>query len=317
MADQNSISYRLRQNKSVDRELFISLLNRLSSHLLIENHSYIGMGGPFMEDFRIIHARLGINKMVSIESDGNIHERQKFNKPISNIKCINGTFESYLEKTKIRKPAIIWLDFSDPRDLYNQISVFQAQISLLQTNSILRITLNANPSTLGGTNKYFDEELKEFRFSTLKTKLREYLPQDATIKDIMRPQYGKLLLKALQIAKDKELLAQVEKNAIEAFSTYYADGQEMITYTLIIIKKEDTEKYNSILNDWEFHCEGNNPLIIDVPSLSSLERVTFESSPKKIKKLKFKFPDTKFDENPIDSFNRFRRVLPHFARVDL
>lgn len=314
MADQNSVPYRLRQNKSVDRELFISLLNRLSAHLKIENYSYIGMGGPFMEDFRLIHSRIGITDMVSIEADDNIYERQKYNRPIPSIKCKNETFENFLEKTKIKKPTIIWLDFSDPRELYNQISVFRTQVSSLPPNSILRITINANPSTLGGNGKS-EIDLKKHRLEQLRNRLKDYFPEETTLDDLKTPNYGKILLKAILIAIGKDSLTLTKKYALDAFSTYYADGHEMITYTVMIIQDIDLEKYEPILKAWEFYCPANEPIIIDIPMLSSLERVMLEK-PNEFNKLKYTFPYTKFKQDPLVSFKRFKRILPHFAKVD-
>jgi hypothetical protein len=72
MSNGSSVPYRLRPNKAVDRELFLALLVRLAATMKIENHQYVGLGGPFLEDFRLIHARLGINDMVCIESEENM-----------------------------------------------------------------------------------------------------------------------------------------------------------------------------------------------------------------------------------------------------
>lgn len=79
MSSGSSLPYRLRQNKSVDRELFLGLLGRLAATLKLEDYQYVGLGGPFLEDFRLIHARLGLKDLVCIEAEENVHKRQLFN----------------------------------------------------------------------------------------------------------------------------------------------------------------------------------------------------------------------------------------------
>ena len=68
MSKASSVAYRLRPNKAVDRELFVSLLGRLAAALKIENQRYVGLGGAFLEEFRLLHARTGIVDMVCVET---------------------------------------------------------------------------------------------------------------------------------------------------------------------------------------------------------------------------------------------------------
>jgi len=149
MSNGSSLPYRLRQNKSVDRELFLGLLGRLAATLKLEEYQYVGLGGPFLEDFRLIHARLGLKDLVCIEAEENVHKRQLFNRPIDQITCVNSTLEDYLDETDIEKPVIIWFDYTDPRAITDQIERFAQSISTVPVNSIFRITLNANPASLG------------------------------------------------------------------------------------------------------------------------------------------------------------------------
>ena len=76
MSAGSSLPYRLRPNKAVDRELFLSLLMRLAPKFALEKYHYVGLGGPFLEDFRMIHGRLGIAKMTCIETEEEVHKRQ-------------------------------------------------------------------------------------------------------------------------------------------------------------------------------------------------------------------------------------------------
>ena len=91
MSTGSSLPYRLRPNKAVDRELFLSLLMRLSPILSLEKYQYVGLGGPFLEDFRLVHGRLGLSRMTCLESEEEVHKRQVFNRPIASIECVLST----------------------------------------------------------------------------------------------------------------------------------------------------------------------------------------------------------------------------------
>ena len=75
MSKGSSLPYKLRPNKAVDRELFLGMLARLAASLKLENYRYVGLGGPFLEDFRLIHARLAIKDMVCIEMEKEVREK--------------------------------------------------------------------------------------------------------------------------------------------------------------------------------------------------------------------------------------------------
>ena len=95
MSAGSSLPYRLRPNKAVDRELFLSLLMRLGPALSLEKYHYVGLGGPFLEDFRLIHARLGLARMTCVETEEEVHKRQLFNRPVASIECVHKTLEDY------------------------------------------------------------------------------------------------------------------------------------------------------------------------------------------------------------------------------
>ncbi len=149
MSAGSSLPYRLRPNKAVDRELFLSLLMRLAPKLALEKYHYVGLGGPFLEDFRLVHGRLGIAKMTCIETEEQVHKRQVFNRPIASIECVHKTLEDYLDETDFETPAIIWFDYTEPKGITTQIERFARTIGTVPLGSVLRVTLNANPTSLG------------------------------------------------------------------------------------------------------------------------------------------------------------------------
>jgi len=158
MSGGSSVPYRLRPNKAVDRELFLALLVRLASKLGLDKHHYVGLGGPFLEDFRLLHSRIGIGRkrrgrtigrLTCVESELEVHKRQRFNRPVASIKCVHSTLETYLDQTTFTTPAIIWFDFTAPGGIASQIQRFATTVGTVPVGSVLRVTLNADPGSLG------------------------------------------------------------------------------------------------------------------------------------------------------------------------
>jgi len=330
MSKASSPPYRLRLNKAVDRELFLSFLVRCAAILRLESYQYLGLGGPFLEDFRLIHARLGINDMVCVDSEESVHKRQKFNRPVDCIECIHDTLENYLDSTEIDKAAIIWFDYTEPKKITDQIERFSRTIGEVPINSVLRITLNANPSSLGEPNK--DEiaveiggmdsrignkkTIHEWRLDRFRERLGSLFPSGLNAKEMTFRNYGRSILRALSLAVEKETLSLSDRKIIWSLATHYADGQPMATATLIVC-----EPHNEILEqqiqEWEFFSSPDSPLLLDVPALSTLERLTMESSNDAKEKMAFELPKSDMGGDPFEAFKKFYRVFPHFSRVEL
>lgn len=322
--------YRLRLNKAVDRELFLSFLTRMAATLKIESYKYIGLGGAFLEDFRLIHARLGISKMVCVESEENVHKRQKFNRPIGFIECVHCRLENYIESIEYKEPVIIWFDFTAPDSVTDQILRFARTISQVPINSILRITLNANPKSLGepindeiaiaiddvATKVGNKKTLQEWRLELFRMRFGNLFPSNLKPDGMTFKNYGKSILMALSIAVEKELLSCPDRKIVWSLATHYADGQPMVTVTLIVCDLKEQMLEHQI-KDWEFYSTPDSPLLLDLPSLSTLERLTMESKINSNDKMEFELPISDMGGNPFESFKRFYRIFPHFSRVEL
>jgi hypothetical protein len=324
------VPYKLRPNKAVDRELFLSLLSRLAAIVNIETYKYVGLGGPFLEDFRLLHARTGVQDMDCVECEESIYQRQKFNKPIESIACFLNTLERHFESTEFNTPVIAWLDYTSPRELRTQIETYSNLVLTLPHQSILRITLNANPSSLGkpdanalsvvvpgdGNIERQGKTELEWRLDKFRERLADYSPATLTPEDMTHRKYGKSILESLRLAVEKTTLEVTNRKVVWVLSTCYSDGQPMVTATLIILSPDDLQVQDALKN-WEFLSLPQSPLIIDLPSLSTLERLTMESSTDPRSKLGYDLPKSDFDVNPFDSFKKFYRFFPHFARIDL
>jgi len=331
MTAGSSIPYRLRPNKAVDRELFLSLLLRLAPTLALEKYHYVGLGGPFLEDFRLFHGRLGIAKMTCIETEEQVHLRQAFNRPIASIECVHKTLEDYLDETDFDTPVIIWFDYTEPKGITTQIERFARTIGTVPLGSILRVTLNANPASLGSPDpKQLSVELEgeasedralkptiqEWRLERLKERLGALFPSGLTAEGMTLKTYGPSLLRVLKLAVDNEVLRFRGRRIVWALATHYADGQAMVTAALVVAPRDDTD-IEDLVKGWEFYTTTDTPHRLDLPALSTLERLTMESNDDAKTRLGFELPTSDMGIDPFEVFKKFYRIYPHFSRVEL
>lgn len=317
MGAGSTLPYRLRPNKAVDRELFLSLLTRLAPRLGLEGYHYVGLGGPFLEDFRLIHARLGITRMTCIETEEQVHKRQLFNRPVASIECIHNSLEDYLDQTDLDAPAIIWFDYTEPKGITAQVERFARTVGSVQIGSILRVTLNANPGALGRpVGNLSEADLMEWRLQAFQRRLGGLFPNGLTADGMTQKSFGRSLLLALKLAVEKEVLSFPDRRVVWTLATHYADGQAMVTAALVVCAKGD-KSVDELVEGWEFYATADAPHRVDLPSLSTLERLTMESDNDAKAKMDFELPTSDMGENPFDTFKKFYRIYPHFSRVEL
>lgn len=330
MSKASALPYKLRPNKAVDRELFLDLLTRLAATLELRHYEYIGLGGPFLEDFRLIHSRVGIDKMVCVETDENVHKRQLFNRPVASIDCVHDTLEDYLDSRDFDHPVIIWFDYTDPLKLTTQIERFCRTFGEVPAGSILRITLNSNPTSLGnpdadevsgskstkGPKGKRNPTVQEWRLEKFRKRLGNMFPAGLQSSGMTYKKFGQSVLSALGVALAREELNHKDREASWTLATHYADGQPMVTATLVVADKGELG-FRSLLADWQFASSLGNPLMLDLPPLSSIERHTMESTAEPEKVMGYSLPKSDMGGDPYTSFKQFYRMFPQFARVEL
>ena len=154
-----SIPYHLRTNKAIDRDIFFELLGRLKLPETIQNYNYISLGGPMLEDLRLLHQRMNMNKLTSLEKDSAVLTRQEFNKPYSCISCKKSSTNEYINQLNPSSPSIIWLDYTKT-NWSTQFQECHTLLSKLNVFDVIKISLNANPDSLDG--KEATDKLQSF-----------------------------------------------------------------------------------------------------------------------------------------------------------
>jgi hypothetical protein len=282
MSSGGSIPYHLRQHKAVERNLFIELLRKLNNYTNISDYVYIGFGGPFLEDFKQLHTSLKICNMISLEVDSNVHKRQRFNTPVS---CIDigeepKSSSEFINTYDFDKPALIWLDYAIPSQLNEQMNEIANLVSKLKPKDIFKITLNATPETLG--RDYSNQDPKPFRLGKLIELLTEdFCPINPEVDDVTFKRYPKLLIKAAQRAINMGLRGRTDIQIHPLCTFIYKDGQQMITFTAIVLENtpEEYERFisESRITNWPFYSGSWDTLKnISIPTMSLRERIFIE-----------------------------------------
>jgi len=303
----------------------------LAPTLSINKYHYVGLGGPFLEDFRLVHARLGIARMTCVESEEEVHKRQVFNQPITSIECVHSTLEDYLDGQDFETPAVVWFDYTDPKAITTQIQRFSRTVGTVPIGSILRVTLNANPESLGKPDPdevsvQVDDEVsgdraqkpttQEWRLARFKERLGSLFPSGMAADGMIHRKYGPSLLRVLKLAVEKEALNFRDRRIVWALATHYKDGQAMVTAALVVCAADDPAT-EELVKGWEFYSTTEAPHRLDLPALSTLERLTMESNDDAQRKLGFELPKSDMGEDPFEVFRKFYRIYPHFSRVEL
>lgn len=319
-----TIPYHLRQNKAVDRYAFVELLAKIDRFSAICDYKYIGFGGHSLEEFKYIHDRFGLKDMTSIESDEEVFKRQEFNLPYSCIKLEKKSSQDFINDYDNDKNAIIWLDYVSPKDLRNQVEEFKSLIQQSGTSDVIKITLNANASSLGEAIGATSNEIQTMRIDKLQDILGDLFPSNEILPNMMN---HKNFPKALSfVLRNAANLALSNRKSIcfqplTCFS--YSDGQQMMTLTGIILDEESSEEFftETGLKEWELkNTNWSAPRSINIPDLTIRERLKInqllpDSTPEQIEEvLGFKFDD-KNSLEMIKTYTMFYRQSPYFSKI--
>lgn len=345
------VSYSIRPSKTVERLLFVELLSRVDRALPRPMHQYcyIGLGGPFLDDFRLMYAEFAMRQMISIERDPQVHRRQQFNKPFGHIQCLNvesGEFIDDLETSADCGQRLLWLDYTEAGAgaLRRQIQEIETLLPKLAAYDIVKVTLNANPSTLGNSVKVRDalhgttylqklqgEELQEHRLSELRAGLEDKLPgeidgQTIDSEHLTHSRFPRLVLAVIEQAAYRAMRGTTRMKLQPLASYAYADTHQMITFTGIMLPGDDVREFfrASDLKAWKLAQTdwSTPPIPIRVPFMSMKERNRVDSllhrgRGKTLQRhLRILLQETEEESAAaLDDYKKFNRQYSHFVRA--
>ena len=315
--------YHLRPNKYVDRCLFLNVLERLGPFLSIMDYRYIGFGSYLFDDFKLVHERLHISSMISLENDASVFKRAKYNAPYNCIEIVNQTSTDYISNGDWDdKKSVIWLDYTSPKQLPKQFSDIASLLNKTIAHDIVRVTFNANADTLGKLTKEYGLENRMEKF---KSRMSDYLPADYYPADFNKENYPLFILKCLRLLISDAFIENEydRKFLLPVFSTVYQDGEHrMLTFTGIVLDDYDeVNKIKGFFSDIPYvDFEWDNPSKINIPGLTVKEMLEINKmlpSNDAEKQIEESF-DFVFEgkEEEICSYTSFYKYYPSFLSVN-
>ncbi|MBD5801476.1 hypothetical protein AZOA_08910 [Azoarcus sp. Aa7] len=330
-----NVPYHMRQNKSVDRMLFIDLLTRLNRYIPIPDYRYVSFGAAFLEDFKLLHSHFGLRSMLSIEMDEQAFLRQTFNLPLRCIQNFRQKSGDFIDRYNSETPTIIWLDYASAKELREQLQEIQALVVKLRVGDVLKVTLNANPEAMSPGLHHYDgrqetvDEKRDRLFKQLDTRLGDFLPTGYSPDDLSPIRFPKMLLgasrDAITTAFDGRRLS--EGVYIQPLlSCAYQDGpHQMLTFTVIVLR--DGEKNDFLdktgLNNWGYqNLDWENFNKISVPALTVKEKISIDrllpggSAEEILTQLGFNFGrNNRESVEAVENYKKYYRYYPNYQRV--
>ena len=289
------LPYRLRPHKAVDRRLFLELLTRWERWQPLHRHAYVSMAGYTMEDQKLVHRVVGIDRLLAFDMDANIVGRQLFNRPTEEAKCIVATadeitadIDQSVLSAGIEDAAgyVVWLDYTSPRQIRNQINEFTSLASQLSAGDIVRVTVNAAPQSWGagqedrrpGQAVPSREERRASIHEMLRSRLGDLLPADVLAESLDDEGLAVALARSFGIAGHRAVNAGSLR--LEPLSIVrYADGLQMLSITAGLVEagNEGEMRERLSLAEWPFAVENwQRAHLIVVPDLTIRERLYLE-----------------------------------------
>ncbi len=277
-------AYHLRYNKAVDRFRLVEILRVLEKNKFnLNKYTYYGLGGPFLEDFRLMGEFFPAMRMVSMEADSDTHRRQKFHQPHKRIELKRIKTSSFIAQFQPRGRNVFWLDYTGLEPAC--FDDFSALLSKMTEYSIVKITLNAEmkdypPEKIRSIVDTQTQIAEEAKFVQLfRDKFGEYVPADLTYNSFKPYRMAALVEEMVKIAA-QGALPHTDDDALRfqlLDSCYYSDQTQMICVTGIVCNDDQFKVF-------EKYFDGNSnvnfiwtqPVKIDIPILSTKERLHIE-----------------------------------------
>lgn len=314
MPSFDAVNYSLRPNKTIQRAIVFDGLRSLSDKLNWSNATYIGFGSIWFTDFVMAHKRLGIDRMISIESDEIGFRRAEYNRPFRTVTVMNGLSyeiipEFYDDPVMMSQPWIIWLDYDSVLS-DDATQELRGVVERAPPNSALMVTVNASGKKYGA-----DPAQKRERLRVL---LGDVVPDALTRDQLREPDAFALTMADLL---QQFLQATAENCArqggfVPAFRAAYRDKASMVTVGGILPAVENRDHVSALVA--EERWEGFSELAIVAPHLTLKELAVLQAQMPRAELMdRTIVQELGFDlgNDQIEIFRRYYRHYPAFAQL--
>lgn len=317
-----SPAYHLRTNKNVERLLFVELLRKLDGRLPtpVARYKYVSLGGPYLEDFAMMHGTFGNRSMISLELKEHVRSRQRINQPHSRIELMLNSTGKFVEKYRRgRTPLIVWFDYEWP-DWKTQISESCDLLRELPSMSIFKITLSGRTKDLAKGKDADPLMAVAGKFNDMFGDFGPFNEGDVNSEHICDTLY-RICRGAIADA-----IPDSKQRCVRTLASYqYNDGTPILTVTMIVgpINKIEDVVCQAGLETWPFSdLNWHGTKEIDIPSLSWREKLAVDqllpdaSARTVLRKLKLQLTEKYQDSVEVmGNYVQFYRHVPQFLRV--
>lgn len=272
-------SFQLRPAKYIDRSLFTEFLNLVSGSMRPSSeYTYMSMGGTFLVDHHMVYRKTCIGRFVSFDNVEQTVERQKFNVPGGDVRCLfmdAGDFASQLNDYRETQNVALWLDFMDLK-YFPQFQTVEEALVGFQPGDILRVTLKADYKKLArdllhkkgrvnGRRKVSNDKKLEI----LQDHIGRYCSSENI--DICEKNWPGFLIKCFEIAAASAARRNRNCDFHPVFTTQYDDGTIMLAITCMAV--ESGGHIPAQVTSWDHAVNSYSDVLeISVADLSRRER---------------------------------------------
>ena len=260
----NQPAYHLRPNKAVDRFVLLEVIRRLDQFENLSDYTYYGLGGPYLEDFRILYEQREDLGMVSVESSKHIFKRQEFHRPCRTLQLEHMDLFHFIDEyERDDQKSIFWLDYTNLK--LKNFEYFELLLKKVAERSLVKVSLRARA-------KDWLRRPEQFR-----REFRAIMPDPEDDPPQIALSYAKLLQDMLKIVAQRALPGELPTMFQPITSFFYSDGTGIVTLTGIVCSRKDELVVRQLFDDWSFaNLDWSEPKEIDVPILSTKERLCLQ-----------------------------------------
>jgi len=312
MPSFDAVNYSLRPSKSIQRQIVFEGVRLLQGQLDMERLIYVGFGSIWFTDFVLAHKTLGIDDMVSIESDEIGFSRAKFNSPFKTVTVMNGISSAvlptlYVDELYVGRPWMVWLDY----DYELRESVKNDIRSVIENspgNSILLVTFDGKDDRYGEAPD---------RPELLRRVLGPVVPDDLS-KGACEGAQMRETLADLALESMGAITAEISRPGgfVPAFRAIYQDGTPMVTVGGVLPVPGDAQSARSAVGAANWPCRPPRP--IKAPHLTIREAAALQSQLPRLERLSRDDVRTMgfdLEDEQIEAFQNYYRQYPAFAQI--
>lgn len=337
-----ALPYRLRPHKAVDRRLFLDLLSRWERWQPLDRHVYVSMAGYTMEDQKLVHRLVGIDRLLAFDRNSDIVDRQMFNRPTHEARCVVASADEITADIDLAVRSagiddasgyVVWLDYTSPAQIGEQLREFRTLAAQLAPGDIVRVTVNAAPQSWGRQRRDDDrvegQELREVLrgriYEMLRTRLGDALAPEIEPNMLDDEGLASALARAFGISANRAVRPTSGRRLVPLSIVRYADGLQMLSITAALVEDANIGAMRERLglDAWPFSVsEWSDVRFIAVPDLTIrerlyLERNTHRTSAEIAEDVGFDFDGTTGMPDFLENYRSYYRHYPALSPVEL